>query len=328
MNRVVIVAGPTASGKTTLGIELAKQLGGAIISADSRMVYRGLDIGTGKPTWEHRSLDTTPWINPRSSPFGPVYSIDGIDHYGLDLVEPETHFTLTDWLTFARSLIAELQSQSIQPVIVGGTGLYLKALVHGFVPPPTDPIRRVAVEQRSDDELLDALYEFDPVTAQKLMGNRRRLVRAVEVLELTGRPISDPRNAPPLAAIVVAPTVGRTVLYRRIDARLHERFETGLIDEVRGLINQVVEDPERAKRVDWLHGLGLEYRFITDWLSNFPPGHFHLPSGMSEVENLEIRIGGAIHRYARRQLTYLRHQLPVQWVRDLDDALELVSLGV
>jgi tRNA dimethylallyltransferase len=320
--RLIVIAGPTASGKTALGIELARRLGGAIISADSRMVYRGLDIGTGKPTWEHRTLKESPWIGPHSSEFGPVYPIDGIDHYGLDLAAPDTRFTLTDWLAVVRPLISHLTTRGIQPIMVGGTGLYLRALIKGFEPPPTDPALRAAIETRSDEELLDTLYEFDPVTAQRVAGNRRRLVRAVEVIELTGRPISQGRAPHALEAIVLAPQVDRTELYTRIDDRLQERLAAGLIDEVRGLIDEVTGVRARAERVDWLRSLGLEYRCIADWLTL--PG-LHLRGVIPEVSEIQGKLQGEIHRYARRQLTYLRHQLPVQWVRSTDEALAFIG---
>lgn len=325
--RVIVVSGPTASGKTALGIELAKRLNGAIISADSRMVYRGLDIGTGKPTWEHRTLDQSPWIEPRTSKLGPVYSVAGIDHYGLDLVEPEVRFTLTDWLAFARPMIANLESRGIRPIVVGGTGLYLKALIGGFEPPPTDPELRAKLESLTDDELLDRLYEHDPVSVSRVMSNRRRLVRAVEAFYLTGRPISNPRNQASIAALVIAPQVDRAELYRRIDRRLHERFAAGLIDEVQKLIGEMARGHERGQRVEWLQSLGLEYRFITDWLSQ--PSDLVLQTWSVELglSTMKIQLVGAIHRYARCQLTYLRHQLPVHWVRSAEESLTVIRMA-
>ncbi len=334
----IIVAGPTASGKTTLGIQLAKRFGGVVISADSRMVYRGLDIGTGKPTWEHRTLDHSPWIEQKIFPdpslqkrgassnppplqrgiegdFGPIYSIDGINHYGLDLDEPGTRFTLTDWLAFVRPLIANLTTRGVQPVIVGGTGLYLRALINGFAPAPTDAVLRASFEALPIAVLRQRLSKVDPVTATREAGNARRLARALEVYELTGQPISAIHNEPPMNAVVIAPEISRTELYRRIDRRLHERFEAGLIDEVRELIAAGVS-------ADWLMGLGLEYRFITEFLT------YEVSTGLSHFvgeDLLEERLAGAIHQYARRQLTYLRHQLPVQWVRNYDEAVTTIQ---
>lgn len=340
--KLAIVSGPTASGKTSLGIELARRFNGAVISADSRMVYRRLDIGTGKPTWEYRTIDSSPWIAPKISSrpslrkrgvaefpslqrgskgdlvdFGPVYSIDGVDHYGIDLVEPESRFTLTDWLAFARPLIADLQSKHVRPIIVGGTGLYLRALINGFVPAPIDDDTRAKYEALPIDELRRQLELVDPITAKREAGNVRRLARALEVYELTGQPISAVHNSDPIDAIVIAPEIPRAELYRRIDQRLHERFEAGLINEVHTLIDSGIS-------TDWLKNLGLEYRFLTEWLIR--PTHSDLASQNEDVGDLEERLATAIHQYARRQLTYLRHQLPVRWVRDIDEAGLVVSL--
>ena len=299
----IVVAGPTASGKTSLGITLAKRFGGAVISADSRMVYRQLDIGTGKPTWEHKTLDHSPWLEPRKSEFGPVYTIDGVDHYGIDLVEPETLFTLTDWLAFARPLIAYLQSQNIQPVIVGGTHMYLKALIEGFDPAPTDPELRVKLEQLSIEELITELKESDPETAKREAKNHRRLVRAVEVSRLGGR-ISNRPKTNPIKSIIVARKFSNAELYARIDQRINERLAAGMIDEIRLLIESGI-----SKK--WLKGLGLEYRIIIEWLE----------LGNDSIEDLKQKLSGGIHAFARRQLTYLRHQLPVNWFQSAAEAV-------
>lgn len=320
----IVVAGPTASGKTTLGIQLAKRFGGAVISADSRMVYRRLDIGTGKPTWEYRELDQSPWLTARESEFGPVYSIGDVDHYGLDLVRPQTPFSLTDWLAFARPLITQLKSDQIRPVIVGGTGLYLKSLLEGFQPPPTDSVIRAELDRWSNQLLFDELVEIDPTTAMREQANHRRLVRALEVVRLTGQPMSDQRTSEPFKATVIAPVVDRAALMQRIDQRLHERLEAGMIDEVRDLIASGVSE-------QWLRELGLEYRFVVDWLKSNP--HLRSEEEISgenvshfvSEEIMEEQLKLAIHRYAKRQLTYLRHQLPVAWVDTVEDAEAIVQ---
>ena len=318
----IIVAGPTASGKTSLGINLAKRFGGVVISADSRMVYRQLDIGTGKPTWEHKTLDHSPWLESRwveyssslsrsneqvldgaRTIYTPVYTIYGIDHYGIDLVEPETPFSLTDWLAFARPLIANLQSQNIQPIIVGGTHMYLKALTEGFNPAPTDPELRAELEKLSTEALITELEKSDPETAQREAKNHRRLVRAVEVSRLGVR-ICDRPKTDPIDSVIVALKFSNADLYARIDQRIDERLAAGMIDEVRSLIESGISK-------EWLKGLGLEYRIISKWLE----------SGDDSLENLRQKLSGGIHAFARRQLTYLRHQLPVNWFQSAAEAV-------
>ncbi|MEK7461008.1 MAG: tRNA (adenosine(37)-N6)-dimethylallyltransferase MiaA [Patescibacteria group bacterium] len=333
-SKITIIAGPTASGKTGRSLTLAKQLGAAIISADSRMVYQGLDIGTGKPTWEYRQFDRSPWINPRLVPtsevtilrraqdssevkkavhnLDPVYKIQGIDHYLLDVVQPEISFTLTDWLERARRVLGGLERQGKPVVVIGGTGLYLKALLQGFQPPPTDPLVRESLEKLATAEVFKKLLAVDPLTAQREKNNRRRLVRALEIFELTGQPASMQHKNTPLSAEIIKITLPRTELFARIDQRINDRLESGMIEEVIGLLVAGVS-------AAWLKSLGLEYRIITNWLleqQNFQLTHSNLPSWKGQVEvdkkdkgELVARLQKEIHAYARRQETYLRTQL-------------------
>ncbi|MBI4175003.1 tRNA dimethylallyltransferase [Candidatus Berkelbacteria bacterium] len=299
---IIVLTGPTAVGKTAAGLQLAHERGGAIISADSRMVYQGLDIGTGKPTWEYRQLPATPWIKPkfptagasRSGKLGPVYQIQGIDHYLLDIVAPETNFTLADWLERARQVIKELQKQGKPMLVVGGTGLYLKALIEGYQPPPTDPDLRAAIEKLETDKIIEELQAVDPETATREAANRRRLVRALEVARLTGRPFSLPQPSTPLSVDLRVMTVPRSELFARIDQRIDERLEQGMVAEVAELRNRGVSS-------DWLIKLGLEYREITRWSAD----------GSRERGDLVNRLRRVIHAYARRQETFLRTQVVV-----------------
>ena len=350
MKSIFVITGPTASGKTGRSLALAKEIGAAIISADSRMVYQGLDIGTGKPTWEYRILAKSPWIEPNHSsrvrPSGltskvtipprkrdslvslstsevtirrrapdssevkgkagfsgispevksriPVYTIQGIDHYLLDIVPPETPFTLTDWLERTRYIIKDLQNQDRPVVVVGGTGLYLKALLAGYQPPPTDVVTRSALEKLETAEILKKLEAVDPVTADRETANRRRLIRALEIYELTGQAASAVHKNTPFPAEVINLSLPRAELFARIDQRIEERLRAGMVDEVEGLLNRGISQT-------WLIRLGLEYRVCTEWLAE----------GKKDGGELSTRLQKAIHAYARRQETYLRTQLKV-----------------
>lgn len=305
--RLIVLTGPTASGKTGWGIRLAKRLKSPVISADSRMVYQRLDIGTGKPTWEHRILKESPWIKSTPSNHGPIFAIDGVDHYGLDLVAPGTLWTLTDWLAWIQPLITELQRADVVPIVVGGTSLYLQALVDGYRPPPTDPMVRDQVEQLTDEQLASAITQVDPVTAIRERLNRRRLVRALEVYRLTGMPISARHKLPSYEAFQAVIDRPRIELYQRIDDRLHDRFKTGLIHEVERLVTAGV-DP------NWLAGLGLEYRAIIEHLRGFT----------GEVTELERQLQSKIHAFARRQLTWWRRKSDVHWVSEYTEFEEAV----
>ncbi len=290
----IIITGPTASGKTGLSLDIAHKLHATIISADSRMVYSGLDIGTGKPTWEHRQLADSPWIAPEqlAAP-GPVYEIAGTNHYLLDCAVPGRPFSLAEWLSSARAIIHTLQQQGEQVLIVGGTGLYLKALLEGYVLPPADPKVREEIERLTDHQLMSKLARVDPVTAEREQHNRRRLVRALEIYHLTGKPASQPSRTvgfPNAQVIVLDPP--RKDLFARIDKRIQERLDQGMVKEVAGLIASGVSG-------EWLRSLGLEYRIITDWLA----------SEQQDQEELITELRTDIRAYARRQATFFRTQL-------------------
>lgn len=336
--RILVIAGPTASGKTSLAINKAQQTGAAVLSADSRMVYQGLDIGTSKPTWEYRQLDHSPWLKPRfittsevtssarggTFPFfgissdggspkaklllgggekregsddnkglGPIYSIHGIDHYLLDLVPAETSFTLADWLRSARAVLVYLQKKNQPAIVVGGTGLYLKALIEGYEPPPTNPVVRADIEQLETGQIIEELQKHDPAVTQREQANRRRLIRALEVVRLIGRPFSRAHRGQPLPVEFQIIKLPRTELYVRIDQRIQERIEVGMIEEIEGLL-------ERGISQTWLSRLGLEYRVCTEWILN----------GNKNRGELVTRLQKEIHAYARRQETFIRTQLP------------------
>lgn len=289
---LIVITGPTASGKTGLSLKIAKQKNGAILSADSRMVFQGLDIGTGKPTWEYRTRIESPWCDPiRSDQSGPVYTIQGIEHYGLDIRPPEAPWTLDDWLRFAREMIATIRADGKLPILVGGTGLYLKALLLGFEPPPTDPTLRAQLEELPKSNILAELQKSDPLTAQREKDNPRRLIRALEVVRLTGKPMSQARRGAALKADVLVLRPSLSELYQRIDVRLTERLHHGLIEEVETLLAGGVSQ-------EWLLSLGLEYGVITRWRLD----------GGTDREKLEDMLRRAIHAYARRQTTFFRTQ--------------------
>jgi tRNA dimethylallyltransferase len=231
--QALAIIGPTASGKTALSIEVARRLGGEIISMDSRSVYRGMDVGTAKPTPEERG---------------------GVPHHGIDLVEPSERFSAGRWARYARETLAEIRARGAVPMLVGGSGFFLRALTNPiFREPEMDPGHRVALstelEALTDDELRARLEPLDPETAARLRGGggRQRLMRALEVALLTGHPLSWwHRNAPPEALPVPVLSfvldVPRERLYAAVDARVGEMVANGLVDEVRVLVARYGED--------------------------------------------------------------------------------------
>ncbi|HEU4557262.1 MAG TPA: tRNA (adenosine(37)-N6)-dimethylallyltransferase MiaA [Longimicrobium sp.] len=221
------IVGPTSSGKTALSIEVARRLDGEIISMDSRSVYRGMDVGTAKPTPEERA---------------------GIPHHGIDLVEPSHRFNAAEWARYARETIPQIRARGRVPMLVGGTGFFFRALTDPiFREPELDPARRAALTEEmagmTDEELLRRLEEVDPEGAERLRtwGGRQRLMRTLEVPLLTGKPLSWwHRNSPPEeAGVPVLPfvlVVPRERLRANVDARVGEMVKNGLVDEVKGLV--------------------------------------------------------------------------------------------
>lgn len=231
--QALAIVGPTASGKTALSIEVARRLGGEIVSMDSRSVYRGMDIGTAKPTPEERG---------------------GIPHHGIDLVEPSERFSAVRWARYARERIAEIRGRGAVPMLVGGTGFFLRALTDPiFREPELDPERRAMLarelEGMTDEALLARLEPLDPETAGRLRGGggRQRLMRALEVALLTGHPLSwwhrnSPPEAPPVPVLACVLEVPRERLAAAIDARIGEMVKAGLVEEVRALWERYGED--------------------------------------------------------------------------------------
>ena len=223
---LVVIVGPTAVGKTALALQLAESLAGEIVSADSRLVYQGLDIGTAKPTPAER---------------------DRIPHHLIDLVDPDQSFSLATYQDRAYAAIADITARGRLPFLVGGTGQYVWAVVEGWTIPRAGPdealrARLFAEAEAHGVEALHArLSAVDPTAAAKIDArNVRRVVRALEVYELTGRPIShwQRRRPPPYRPLILGLTLPRPVLYSRINARVKHMVDQGLFEEVRGLMDQ------------------------------------------------------------------------------------------
>lgn len=279
----LILTGPTASGKSSVSVLLAEQLGAEIISMDSMALYRGMDIGTAKPTAGERAR---------------------VPHHLIDVLEPWEPASLAWWLEQAATACKDILRRGKRALIVGGTPLYLKGLLRGiFAGPPADLDLRRRLEARARPELHVELAKRDPVAAARLHPNDvRRLVRALEVLELTGRPISAwqqqfgqvrPRRYPPLWL-----DLPRDVLYQRIDERVLRMMEAGLLEEVRRL----AQLPQ---------GLGKEARQAL--------GYKELLAHLTRAASLEEAVTAIQTRsrnFAKRQLTWFRHleecqQLPI-----------------
>ncbi|HEX5872358.1 MAG TPA: tRNA (adenosine(37)-N6)-dimethylallyltransferase MiaA [Longimicrobium sp.] len=282
MPDALAIVGPTGSGKTALSIEVARRLDAEIISMDSRAVYRGMDIGTAKATEAERG---------------------GIPHWGIDIAEPSERFNAARWAAYAREKIAGIRARGRVPMLVGGTGFFLRALTHPiFQEPELDPKRRAKLfqwmERQTDAELHRWLAALDPESAERLRdwGGRQRLMRALEVPLLTGRTLpwwhrhSPPEEAP-MSVLPFVLEVPRERLYAGIDRRVTEMVEAGLLDEVRGLVEKYGEDAP---------GLNAHA-----YIELFP--YFRGERPLDEALDLARANTRA---YTRRQLTWFRTKLP------------------
>ena len=225
MNRLVAIIGPTATGKSCLVLRLAQDFNGEIVSADSRQVYRHMDIGTAKPSQQELSR---------------------VRHHLIDIVNPDEDFSLAQYQQLAYQAIDDIQQSNKLALLVGGSGLYVWAVLVGWGIPqvPPDPEFRRSLKEKVDrgeaEELYQELVRVDPVAAQRIdRRNARRLIRALEVYRYGEAPFSQlqRKEAPPFSAIVIGLTADRTELYRRIDSRVDRMVEQGLVEEVRKLVN-------------------------------------------------------------------------------------------
>jgi len=293
---LVAIVGPTASGKSALALRLARERGGEIVSCDSLQVYRGLDVGSAKATSAERAE---------------------VEHHLLDVADPGDVFSAADYARLARAALDGVRARGRLPIVAGGTGLYLRALLVGLF---EGPARDEAVRRRlegladrfGDPRLHRLLGRVDPVAAARISPRDRvRVVRALEVYRATGRPLSEQQRqgAEPLrgyATLVVGLDPGREALRAAIEARTRQMLEQGLIEEVRGLLSRGMDPLARP-----LQAIG--YRQAVSVLR-----------GEMTVQEAEGAIVTATLRFAKRQMTWFRHQADVRWFARAERAHEAV----
>ena len=288
MAELYVITGPTATGKTALGVALAHLVDGEVVSADSMQVYRGMDIGTAKPT---------------------PAEMDGVAHHMLDVADPAERFSAARYAAMADGCVQDILARGKTPVVVGGTGLYIDGLLRGadYAAAPSDPAARRAIEAEYDalggEGFRAKLAAADPERAALLHPrDKKRLVRAWEVYQLTGKSITwhdeQSRLAPPrYAAYTVAlDFADREALYARIDRRARAMFGAGLVEEVRALLDGGVGADTTAMQA-------IGYKEVAAYLA----GEYTLDEAIEAVCR-------ASRRYAKRQLTWLRSRPDVRWL--------------
>ena len=273
-NKVIAVVGPTASGKTAFAVDLAEKIGGEIISADSRLLYKGFDIGTAKPTLDARK---------------------GIPHYMIDIAEPEVDYSAGLYVHEAKRIIEDIQSRGKVPIIAGGTGLYINILLMNYDLPKVEPDYELREALKREEDLPAILAELDPETAQLIDKNdRKKLIRAIEIVKTTGKPIQRRKNNPEYEIEWIGLNYPRDVLYDRINRRVDLMFETGLIDETKNLLQKHGRIP------NLLYTIG--YQEVIQYLD-----------GVLTIDEAVDKLKQNTRRYAKRQLTWFRKNPAINW---------------
>jgi tRNA dimethylallyltransferase len=284
MQKLVVILGTNASGKSELGLRLAEHFGGEIVSADSRQVYRGLDLGSGKITPAQAAR---------------------VKHHLIDVAEVSEYYSLARYQRAAYHAIDSMVSAGKLPFLVGGTGLYIRAIVEGYqlVDVPPNEELRAELESLPLPQLVERLKTSDPDAAQCIdKSNRRRLIRAIEVASAGCTGAAAHTTLPRYDCLQLGLTWPRDILVERIEKRLRERLAQGMIDEVAGLRARGVSDLRLDK-------LGLEYRYIARYLRG----------ELGTLDDLRVQLGIAIRQFAKEQLTWFRRDKKIIWLDPFND---------
>lgn len=304
--KLIVVVGPTASGKSELAVQIAKKIGGEIISADSRQVYRGLDIGTGKVTGKWQSANgKAQYADKKRFAIrdlrSAVFMYKNIPHYCIDFVDPKKQYSAAEFKTCAKRAIDDTARRGKTPIIAGGTGFWIDAVVYDMhLPevPPNEALRK-KLAKKSAAELFLLLKKLDPERAKTIeQKNPRRIIRAIEIARALGKVPSINKKSP-YQAFWIGIRPKPEVLKRRIKKRLISRMRAGMIEEARKL---------RRHGLPWkrFYELGLEYRFLADFLRK-----------KITKEQLFQKIEQENNDYAKRQITWFKRNKNIIWVDDV-----------
>lgn len=282
--KILVIVGPTASGKTSLSIALAQKYAGEIVSADSRQVYKGLDLGTGKVTTEEMC---------------------GIPHHLLDVTNPMETYTVADYVRDGHIAISSILSQNKLPIIIGGTFFYIDALLGRVSTPYVQPNEklRTLLEEKTTETLSAELIAKDPQRASSVdKHNRRRLIRALEIIDALGHVPAPVETESPYETLILGIDVPKESLYERIDERIQARITLGMIEEVKSLHTNGIP----YKRME---DLGIEYKYIARFLQ-----------GQLTEDTLIEQLNIKSRQYAKRQMTWLKRDRSIIWINPTDMA--------
>ncbi|MCX6720639.1 MAG: tRNA (adenosine(37)-N6)-dimethylallyltransferase MiaA [Candidatus Staskawiczbacteria bacterium] len=305
MNKLIVILGPTASGKTALSIKLAKKFNGEIVSADSRQIYKGMDIGTAKPS---------PQAKPRRMA-GPSCIVEGVAHWLIDIKNPNELYSVAEYKENAIKIIKDIHKRGKTPIMAGGTGLYIKSVVENLDIPQVeaDPILRQKIEKEIEKKGLNFVFEklikLDPEAAYIVdPKNPRRVIRALEITLLTKKPFSSQRKSgkPLFDVLEIGILTQKEKLKERINFRIDKMVKEGLVDEVKNLIKKY------GKAQIAFDAIG--YREIIDYLNK----KITLEQAL---ENMKINTW----HYAKRQMTWFNADKKVNWIKNYKEAEKLIK---
>ena len=299
--KIIAIVGPTGSSKSALALAVARRFNGELISADSRQLYKGLDIGSAK--------DKGSWIMIHGEAH---YLVDGVREHLVDVLEPGKEWSVSEYQRRAFEVIDDIIVRAKIPIIVGGTGLYVQAIIENLSFPNVapNPELRTRLEQRSLQDLMATYAACDPVGAMSIdENNRRRLIRAIEVCWIARRPFSEMQTKGPRKydVLQVAFDVPREALYMRLDGRVLQMMKDGLVNEVRGLLDKGVDTRSNA-----MSGIG--YREVVQ----------HLQGEIDEMTMIAL-IQNNTRNLAKRQLTWFKRDPSVHWIKSEEEGLRLIS---
>lgn len=286
---LIAIVGPNASGKTTLSIRLAKKFNGQIVCADSRQVYKGMNIGTGKAT---------------------KYEQKQVKHYLIDISSPKREYNVSHFKKDALKTINKILQQKKLPLLVGGTGFWIQAVVDNIDFPKVKPNKflRRKLEKKTIQQLFQLLNKLDPRRAKYIdRNNPYRLIRAIEIIKATKKPIPSLKKKLLFNTLLLGITHPQKKLYNLIDQRLQKRFKQGMIAEVKHLHQQGVSWPR-------MYDIGLEYRYISLFLQ-----------GQLNRQQMIKQLSYAIKHYAKRQMTWFKRNKRIYWIQNYKEAEELVK---
>jgi tRNA dimethylallyltransferase len=338
-HKLITLIGPTSSGKSELAVLLAKKFNGEIISCDSRQIYQGMDIGSGKvignwkllpiPNHPERSASEAEGSikkNPKSYILHPTFIYKSIPHHCIDFVSPKKRYSVSLFKKQADKAIKDILSRGKVPILCGGTAQYVDAVIYNQIIPEVKPNLklRAKLEKYSDDALFNKLKKLDPARAETIdRFNKRRLIRALEIVVTTGKPvptISYKLKAKSYNTLWLGITQPQEVLYKKIEKRLKERFKQGMIKEVQNLHSlnpkSKIINSKSIGGLSWekLESFGLEYKYIALYLQK-----------KLTYEEMFTQLLFAIKHYTKRQMTWWKRNQEIHWIENKTQAEKIVK---